>query len=265
MSNPRLALFRRLAPILVGFTVLSLVVTAFWPGLGLNLLADSIGLWFVTFVVDVAVQENRKRSQAPLVLAAEREGAAILGTLRNVLRAGLEGVVVPGDLEGLQQSCASPSAAVLGGILHRMPFTRRTHFVHKVPGGVEHRQWADVLIQADADLKHRLDQFIPRYGAVVEPALIEAIQRLETSEVLGLVPALQAFGHQQFPDAAPWVALVDVHLQIRRELLALRVAGGLTQAPDWPPLVDQALVDQLQNGGLPATYPGGVQPPPQHD
>lgn len=268
LPAPRLKLFKRLSPLLIGATVFSAAVALIWPDLGLNLVADAAALWFVLFVVDVAVERGQSDHGAPVRLAADRSVLRLHDRLIAFTNWCLDDCWTIKDAADLKAAFEDQDARYLAPVLTNLVFDRHEDDDDKVrPNGGGRIAEEAFLLPA----LREADRFMQRYNAVADPQLIELMERLETcgvvtmlapklfplrrlhvltwAEFLGIVHALQEWiraaeeagelsGNGPLPQIAPrteeWLRMKPGWTEVARRIVEVpRTPRGEFPRPTW--------------------------------
>lgn len=184
MHLPRLQRLRPLVKPLAWFSAVSVIVAGAWPDLGLNLMADSIALWFGVFVVDHAMEEQRRRERAPALRACYAEATDIMYRTISLCRMAVEIGARAEHVEVLREVQASREWGKLAPLAAGIDVRAFGPMVW-VPGDSStYMTWREILIFKGDTILKGIDRFISRYAGTADSELVELMQQLEHATIL---------------------------------------------------------------------------------
>lgn len=177
-----------------GILLFLLIVSNFWPDLGLNLFSEAAGVVVTIFVIDRILKHQERKRLTPVLKAIERDAHQIAGRITRILMRALESNLLPGE-DALIESCDGMWDSRLSAVYDRFDANTVCNVMQiGLPHGA-YMQWSVFLPTEVAPLRSAVQGFLERYSAIAPPDLVEAVHAIEnTLEPLNqLGPHLRQF------------------------------------------------------------------------
>ncbi|MEQ7156119.1 hypothetical protein [Brevundimonas aurifodinae] len=175
-----------LTQILVGLFIFALVLLGIWYELGLNLLAEAVGLFLTVVAVDEIYARNERKRLRPLLIPAHREARdvawAVLSHCAEVLRSTIQ----EDELSLIAYPNARLSDKVLEPIYERIDMNGNTRlsFLHRPTMTLIAMKWRQLLRQDSVKIKGMAAATLNRYVTVVDPKVAAALDEVLKTPVL---------------------------------------------------------------------------------
>lgn len=177
---PRVSYLKHVRQPLAGATVMSLVLTAGYPPLGLNLLSDCLMLGFGLFIVETALAKGRAEVQKPAREAMINDLLRMRGQVDRILFLMLRETANADDLPTLR--AAAERDGDVAEILARRRLTTSPAPMRTL-GILNGSQltWQQVIWSGLSPRALRLETLIARYMTVADAQMLAALQQFEST------------------------------------------------------------------------------------
>lgn len=209
-KRPPRSLLRWLAPYLIGWSLFSLVVLAVSRDLGLNLVADSLTLWFGVVALDQVRQRAVDESRRPARQAAWRELSRIHAELTHFINECTDSIWDLHDAKIVRSAAADQDSRVLAPLLEWVVFHDGRN-----PQNTQPTEGAKAARGALARCARCSDRLITRYIGEVDAVIIGAVEAVENGP-------FRWARDPEFPlhrmGADVWMPLLDLEHLLRKEI-----------------------------------------------
>lgn len=216
MTLPMPKIFEGFLPVIGGAFLFSLVLVGIFPDLGLNLVAETIGVAFTVFIIDELIRRRDRERMAPLLTVAAKDARQIASRIERLLLALLETTLLPSEVDLLAPGTRL-SADTLMPAFNRVVLTGLVNVVSSArpPPNLDYWVVGRWIAQEGRECAAALQTFAERYNSVIEPELAAALDKLENTALIKIAKMSLTTGHihgQIFQSAAE--AAESVHLAL---------------------------------------------------
>ncbi|MBL8555557.1 MAG: hypothetical protein JNL41_14880 [Phenylobacterium sp.] len=197
-----------------------------WPDLGINMMADSLALWFGVFVVDQAISAEQEAHGAPIRRLMLREATSIQRRLSHLLTMSLHRVSGGREemLERFRKGELPIGALLLNGLEMQADSSYRTF---DAQGEARIVTWSKIYINLGGALHTETDVFITRYITVASVDLMAAMLQLGRAELMRSFQKDSILRFTKKVSPKLWMELLRAERDLSTAIRAAIAADGL--------------------------------------